>query len=154
LRVHIGATWWIRLNCPCAVAMQSYAKLLWLLVVTLIVVFSLECDAFGIDQYQLLHKRIFSKAVFELVSFSHHTVGYASHVIRRQATYYKCVCVHIYGCVIQCTAASEEFITAWITCLRSFFNWPFSWCYSRRKLLGTSFLQAVHPSYWPTDCVK
>jgi len=25
---HIVATWWIRLNCPCAVAMQPYVKLL------------------------------------------------------------------------------------------------------------------------------
>jgi len=29
---HIGTTWWIRLNRPCAAAMQPYAKLLWLLV--------------------------------------------------------------------------------------------------------------------------
>jgi len=26
--VHIGATWWIRLNCPCAVAMWPYVTLL------------------------------------------------------------------------------------------------------------------------------
>jgi len=29
---HIGATWRIRLNCPCAAAMRSYVKLLWPLV--------------------------------------------------------------------------------------------------------------------------
>jgi len=28
---HIGATWRIRLNCPCAAAMQPYVKLLWLI---------------------------------------------------------------------------------------------------------------------------
>jgi len=32
MRVHIGATWWIRLNGPCAAAMQLYVKLLWPLV--------------------------------------------------------------------------------------------------------------------------
>jgi len=30
--VHIGATWRIRMNCPSAVAMRPYVKLLWLLV--------------------------------------------------------------------------------------------------------------------------
>jgi len=30
--VHIGATWRIRLNCPCAAAMRPYVKLLWPLV--------------------------------------------------------------------------------------------------------------------------
>jgi len=31
--VHIGTTWWIRLNHPSAAAMRLYIKLLWLLVV-------------------------------------------------------------------------------------------------------------------------
>ena len=26
--VHVGATWWIRLNCPFVAAMQSYVKFL------------------------------------------------------------------------------------------------------------------------------
>jgi len=30
--VHIDATRWIRLNCPCAVVMRPYVKLLWPLV--------------------------------------------------------------------------------------------------------------------------
>jgi len=30
--VHIGATWWIRLNRPCVAAMRPYVKLLWPLV--------------------------------------------------------------------------------------------------------------------------
>jgi len=31
--VHIGVTWWIRLNRPCAAAMRPYVKLLWPLVI-------------------------------------------------------------------------------------------------------------------------
>jgi len=31
--VHIGATWRIRLNRPCAAAMRPYVKLLWPLVI-------------------------------------------------------------------------------------------------------------------------
>jgi len=31
--VHIGTTWQIWLNCPCAVTMRSYVKLLWPLVI-------------------------------------------------------------------------------------------------------------------------
>jgi len=34
--VHIGATWWMRLNRPCAAAMRPYVKLLWPLVIIII----------------------------------------------------------------------------------------------------------------------
>ena len=40
---HTGATWWIRLNCPSAVAMQSYVKLLWPLVSLLWLHWQLVC---------------------------------------------------------------------------------------------------------------
>jgi len=32
-RVHIGATWRIQLNSPCAVAMRPYVKLFWPLII-------------------------------------------------------------------------------------------------------------------------
>ena len=36
--VHIGATWRIRLNRPCAAAMRPYVKLLWPLVIIIIII--------------------------------------------------------------------------------------------------------------------
>jgi len=35
--VYIGATWWIRLNRPCAAAMRPYVKLLWPLFIIIII---------------------------------------------------------------------------------------------------------------------
>jgi len=34
--LHIGATWRIRLNCPCVAMMRPHVKLLWPLVITII----------------------------------------------------------------------------------------------------------------------
>ena len=44
--VHIGATWQIRLNRPCAAAMRHYVKLLWPLVLIVLKPFRLPRSVF------------------------------------------------------------------------------------------------------------